>query len=521
MSFTLSRRHLLHGTAAIAAGGLLPATIRSAVAQTPVALNAVTRTLDVKGKSATVLGMMQDSGLSGLFLDPGQRFTVNVVNRLKEDTIVHWHGQTPAVTQDGVAITGEEKLIGPGTTRAYDYAPRPGTYWMHSHQGLQEMQFLAGPLIVRTADDLKQDAQEVTVMLHDFTFKAPEEVMKEVAGAMASMAGGTAGASSGGAAMPGMSGGVMSGGAMSGMTMPSGAMQSGAGGAMPGMTAGAKPSAKPAMQMGGDQPDLNDFDYDAYLANDRTLDDPMVVRTERNGRVRLRIINAASSTIFWIELVGAEGTLIGVDGEQIHPIGGRRFPIAEAQRLDILVDVPRGKVVPVLAQREGDRVRTGVILAAPGATVAKIAELADKASEPMGTQLEARIAALYPLATRKIDRRLSMILGGSMSPYKWSINGRGWEDRQPLRVAKGQRVVIDIVNQTPMGHPMHLHGHAFQVVELNGKTLKGALRDTVQVPPKGSVKIALDADNPGRWVFHCHNLLHMETGMITELVYDT
>ena len=290
-------------------------------------------------------------------------------------------------------------------------------------------------------------------------------------------------------------------------------------GAMPSMGSGAKPMA---MKMGSDgKPDVNDFDYDAYLANDRTLDDPMVVRTERNGRVRLRVINAASSTIFWLELDGADGTLIGVDGEQIHPIRGRRFPIAEAQRLDIMVDVPAGKVVPVLAQREGDRVRTGIILAAPGAQVEKIPELAAKASEPMGISLEVRLSAVKPLAARKVDRQIPVVLGGTMSPYAWAINGRSWSNREPLRVAKGQRVEFDIVNQTPMGHPMHLHGHAFQIVELNGKGLAGALRDTVQVPPRGSAKIAFDADNPGRWVFHCHNLLHMETGMITEVVYDT
>jgi len=224
--------------------------------------------------------------------------------------------------------------------------------------------------------------------------------------------------------------------------------------------------------------------------------------------------------VFWIEL-GAEGTLIAVDGERVHPVRGRRFPIAEAQRLDIVVDVLPGQVVPVLAQREGDRIRTGIILAAPGAKVAKIAELAPKPAEAMGASLEMQLSALNPLAKRAVDRRIQVLLSGSMMPYKWSINGRGWDDREPLRVTKNQRVVLDIVNQTPMGHPMHLHGHVFQVVELNGKALSGALRDTLQVPPSGSAKIAFDADNPGKWLFHCHNLLHMDTGMMTELVYET
>jgi FtsP/CotA-like multicopper oxidase with cupredoxin domain len=86
-------------------------------------------------------------------------------------------------------------------------------------------------------------------------------------------------------------------------------------------------------------------------------------------------------------------------------------------------------------------------------------------------------------------------------------------------IAPGQRVAIEMVNRSMMAHPMHLHGHAFQVVALNGVPLGGAVRDTVLVPPKSSVTIAFDADNPGRWAFHCHNLYHQMTGMMTEVRY--
>jgi FtsP/CotA-like multicopper oxidase with cupredoxin domain len=88
-------------------------------------------------------------------------------------------------------------------------------------------------------------------------------------------------------------------------------------------------------------------------------------------------------------------------------------------------------------------------------------------------------------------------------------------------VAEGERVEILMRNQTGMAHPMHLHGHVFQVVSLEGKRLEGAVRDTVMVPPKGSVTIAFDADNPGRWAFHCHNLYHMAVGMFTSLEYPS
>jgi FtsP/CotA-like multicopper oxidase with cupredoxin domain len=86
-------------------------------------------------------------------------------------------------------------------------------------------------------------------------------------------------------------------------------------------------------------------------------------------------------------------------------------------------------------------------------------------------------------------------------------------------ITRGQRVAIEMLNHTMMPHPMHLHGHAFQVVATNGAPLAGAVRDTVLVPPMGSVTIAFDANNPGRWAFHCHNLYHMMTGMMTEVRY--
>ena len=103
--------------------------------------------------------------------------------------------------------------------------------------------------------------------------------------------------------------------------------------------------------------DLNDVEYDAFLANDRTLDDPLVVRVERSGRARLRIINGAASSAFWIELGELSGTLVAVDGNPVVPVAGSSFPIAIAQRLDLIVDIPTG-TFPVLAQVEGKTQRT-------------------------------------------------------------------------------------------------------------------------------------------------------------------
>jgi FtsP/CotA-like multicopper oxidase with cupredoxin domain len=126
-------------------------------------------------------------------------------------------------------------------------------------------------------------------------------------------------------------------------------------------------------QMGGMAMDLNDYDWDAYLANDRTLSDPEVVQVERGGRIRLRVINAAAATVFWIDTGGAEARLVAVDGHAVQPLSGNRFGLAMGQRLDIEIDLPNESGAwPILALREGARERTGLILATQGAEVRRL-----------------------------------------------------------------------------------------------------------------------------------------------------
>ncbi len=295
-------------------------------------------------------------------------------------------------------------------------------------------------------------------------------------------------------------------------------------GGMAGMDHGnmaAMPAMDHAMMGGGMMGgmDLNDVEYDAFLANDRTLEDPEVVRVERNGRVRLRIINGAASTAFWIDLDGREATVLAVDGNPVAPVVGSRFPLAQAQRIDLMIDVPGGSVVPVFARREGDVARTGIILAAADAAVGKLAGAAAEAEVAVDLSLEERLAAIAPLATHPPDNSQMVMLGGAMAPYAWTLNDRTWEERQKLEVSTGQRVSLGFMNHSMMAHPMHLHGHHFQVVGINGRRFAGAIRDTVLVPPMGTVTVEFDADNPGRWLYHCHNLYHMAAGMMSELVY--
>jgi FtsP/CotA-like multicopper oxidase with cupredoxin domain len=264
--------------------------------------------------------------------------------------------------------------------------------------------------------------------------------------------------------------------------------------------------------------DLNDVQYDAFLANDRTLADPEIVRVDRGGRVRLRIINGASSSQFWIDLGNLTGRVVATDGHAVQPVPGKLFPIAMAQRLDILVDLPAAGTFPILARLEGSVRQTGIILATAGAPISRIADDTE-AAPPIDNSLETRLAAAEPLPARPADIVHTIALGGAMKPYAWSMNGEYWPHITPLMLNKGQRIEIELVNRSMMAHPMHLHGHVFQIVAIDGRALHGAVRDTVLVSPSGRVRIAFDADNPGRWAFHCHNLYHTETGMMTEFRY--
>jgi FtsP/CotA-like multicopper oxidase with cupredoxin domain len=268
-------------------------------------------------------------------------------------------------------------------------------------------------------------------------------------------------------------------------------------------------------------PDLNDVKYDAFLANDRTLADPEVIQVEPGGTVLLRIINSSSMSAYHLDLGALGGKLIAVDGFRVHPIAGQRFPIAAAQRLDIRIAIPHGRVAyPVLAILEGERSQTGVILRAGQALVARVPEIAPMPSPALTLDLEKRLRAAEPLERRKADRIHEIDLTGNMQGYIWSINNVAWnKDVPPLAISKGERVELSIKNKTMMPHPMHLHGHEFQVVEINGKRFHGAVRDSVLVTPGARVVIAFDANNPGWWAFHCHLLYHQDAGMFTTLRY--
>jgi FtsP/CotA-like multicopper oxidase with cupredoxin domain len=389
-----------------------------------------------------------------------------------------------------------------GGSADYDFPLRfGGTFWMHSHQGLQEQRLMTAPLIIHDERD-QPDEQEVVVMLADFSFTPAEQIFENLrkSDSMAGIAKPAGGATASMSKMSDMK--------TESMAKPAGAMTS---------TSSMKMAAP--MSMGQSGPDLNDVKYDAFLANFRTLADPEIVKVEPGGRVLLRIINSSSMSAFHIRLGALDGELISVDGFAVAPIRGRKFPVAVAQRLDIRVSLPPGAgAYPVLAQLEGERSQTGIILVASDAPVTRISDAAEAPSPALTLDLERTLRAQKPLAPRKADRVHTLNLTGEMGGYVWSINNVVWnKDAPPLAVA--ERVELVFVNQTQMPHPMHLHGHEFQVVEIDGERFPGAVRDTVLVTPGRRVVVVFDANNPGWWALHCHLLYHLEAGMFTTIRY--
>ncbi len=481
MTAKLSRRSFLASTG-VCVGGL---ALRSPYAHAlelldqaqpgpkPITLQAMTRTLEINGKAATVMGLLQPNGKQGIESVVDSPFRVNLQNKLTVPTAIHWHGLHSPNNEDGVpGVT--QPAIRPNQSVLYDFPLVPaGTHWMHSHQGLQEASLLAAPLIVYDKNEQSLDEQQVVIMLGDFSFMNPDEVFAKL---------------------------------RAGMKM--------------------KPMGASSMKMAA-KPDANDWNYDAYLANDRTLDDPEVVKVEKSARVRLRIINGSSGTNYFVDLGKLQGELIATDGMPVEPVRGSRFGVAIAQRIDVRVQIPaEGGAFPILALRELSREQTGVILATQEATVPRIPVKAADATGLLTLDQEKSFVAVHPLAPRSAERSFVLKLGGNMSTYSWTINGVSFPVNNPetgkadVFAKYGERVVIKFVNETPMSHPMHLHGHTFQVIDINGQSIKGAMRDTLLVTGNSSISVAFDANNPGLWYVHCHVLWHLAAGMATLVQYE-
>lgn len=461
-----------------------------ASAETPTRLSVKEETITVNGREARILTIRQPDGTPGLSLQKGGGFHVEVSNALPVPTCIHWHGLVLPNLMDGVPFVTQDP-IPPGGTHAYDFPLlQQGTYWMHSHYGLQEQLLNTAPLVVWTPEEKALADIQHVVMLSDFSFTSPDKILAQL---------------------------------RMGMPMKSG-MRGGMGAASTAKLYAQKWDAfsrrfKRA-EVRRPMPDI-DVHYDALLANYRTIDRPETLAVKPGQTVLLRLVAASSATDFLVDTGALDAELLAVDGQSVKPLRGNYFQLAIAQRLDLRVKIPaKGGVFPILFQGEGTRQLAGIVLGTESATLSDLPKEAALPAAGLDNEQEKRLRAAHPLAKKPVDRTCPAVLDGSMRGYVWTINGAAYPNRNSIDVKRGERVEIVLVNRTSMGHPMHLHGHDFQVVEIDGQKIAGAVRDTVEVPPGSTVKIAFDANNPGVWAFHCHILYHMATGMFTVVKYE-
>ena len=405
-------------------------------------------------------------------VNKSDRVRVAFSNELATATSVHWHGLAIRNDMDGVpGVTSPEIPSGAGFI--FDFiTPDAGTYWFHPHSGTQLDRGLYAPLIVEDPNEITRYEREWIVVLDDWTDglgKNPDQILNEL------MQGNSN--SSGMGDMSGM-GGAGDMGGMSGM-------------------------------------DSGDVTYPLYLINGRPINDPEVFSAKSGERIRLRIINAAADTIFQIALAGHMMTVTHTDGFPVEPYQTQLLRIAMGERYDLIITAQDG-VFPLVAESVGKSdiaralLRTGSgKVTEPGYRPVEL-DSHPLTAEMLSAREEVRLAKSSP------DRIQDLILSGSMHPYEWKINGRTYAKTRPLLIERNERGRFRIRNNTMMPHPIHIHGHTFQLGAAGGS---GARKDTVLVPSMGQIDVDLLADNPGKWMIHCHNAYHAEAGMMTRLDY--
>jgi len=395
------------------------------------------------------------------------RFT----NQLPEATTIHWHGISLRNDMDGVPGMTQD-VVRPRSTFDYEFTvPDPGTFWFHPHVGLHLDRGMYAPLIVEDPAEPGRYDREYTLVLDDWTDgigQSPEAAMEDLRAGRG----------------------------------PHAAHQAGGG-----------PHSDFLNSAGGD------VSYPLFLLNGRHSSAPIELTGRRGERLRLRLINAGADTPFRVAIGGHQMTVTHTDGFPVVPVTVDSLMIAMAERYDVVVTVAGDGVFPIMAVAEAKADEAmAVIRSGSGA----VPDPSVRPRELTGRMLQLRdLVAAEPVrfAAGRPDRTYNVKLGGGDAGYVWTLNGKPHGRNKPLEVRQGERVRLDFTNDTTMFHPMHLHGHTFQVINPGGAP--GARKDTTIVRPDEPVSVEFIADNPGQWMIHCHNNYHQEGGMMLTLSYVT
>lgn len=566
---TLLKQTLLSG-GLLAAQGLMPAwaqTGSAGIAPTLPTLSGTDFRLSVghspftlggeTGHAVTVNGTMPAPLIR---LREGQTARLSVTNTLDEDTSVHWHGLLLPFQMDGVpgiSFPG----IRPGETFVYEFPVRQaGTYWYHSHSGLQEAMGHFGPIIIDPAgtDPVTYDREHV-LMLSDWSFIHPHELLERMKKS------------------PGYFNRQRTTveGLISGEDRMSLAERQ--------MWAGMRMDPRDIL-------DVNGSVY-TYLINGHGPSEGWTGLFRPGERVRLRIINAAAMSIFNFRIPGLAMMVVAADGIPVRPVETDEFQISVAETYDVIVQpqadaayavvaeaIDRsGMAVGMLAPRVGMQAAVPPLREVPNLTMADMGmgamdqgsmggmdhsamghdmgaavpmdhsdmAMRDPENAPANMQVGAGVDMISSAPSNRLGERplgltdvphrvlvytdlialqpnpratpptrsLEIHLTGNMERFMWGFDGRRFSELvEPIRFARDERVRVTLVNDTMMSHPIHLHGHFFELVT-GAADDRQPWKHTVNVAPGSQLSFDLTASEPGDWAFHCHLLMHMHTGM--------
>jgi multicopper oxidase len=444
----------------------------------------------------------------------GDELAITVQNRLSEPTSVHWHGIALRNDMDGVEPATPNIPAGQDFTYRFS-VPNAGTYWAHPHLGLEEDMGLYLPVIVDDPTEPGNYDAEWIVVMDDWTDgvgKSPQQLYDALTSpnkpTMQNMPPPASATPTTTRTTPTTTT-ATKGTTTTGTTGRSGT----SGTTSTSAAAGAPGEVGTSDLLGGD---AGDIAYPYYLINGRIPAAATTLNAKPGQRIRIRFINTGSDTAFRVALSGHSMTVTHTDGFPVVPTQVDALLIAMAERYDVIVTAADG-VFPLVAAAEGKNAVARALLVTGSGSQPDPQFRPDELTKRVGTIDMFTATTSVNLGAAEPNLKLPVVLGGDMAKYVWTINGEPYGKTNPLHVRQGQRPIITFDNQTMMYHPIHLHGHTFQLIKPDGSP--GARKDTVVVLPKQKIDAALVADNPGLWMLHCHNTYHAYAGMQTRLDY--
>ncbi|MBY4636160.1 copper resistance system multicopper oxidase [Sphingopyxis sp. XHP0097] len=535
-----------------------------------IRLRIARQTMRIDGKLSRAIGINGTIPGPLVRLREGQQARLTVINDLDEDSSIHWHGLILPFQMDGVPGVSFPG-IKPRSTFVYEFpVVQSGTYWYHSHSGLQEQLGHYGPIVIDPAgaDPIAHDREHV-IVLSDHSRLAPEEIFRKM---------------------------KVNPGHFNRQRQT-----------LSGLLAGKDQPLKERVEWGRmrmdptDVADVNGSTY-TFLVNGYGPRDNWTALFAPGERVRLRIVNASAMSIFNVRIPGLRMTVVQADGLNVVPVEIDEFQIGVAETYDVIVTPVEERAYSFVAEAN-DRSgmaratltpRVGMIAPVPALRARPLATMKDMgmgamsggdagctpehaamghctvadASEPdhaaMGhgghggmdhsmrdfdvapqVKRDPSVQSISPMPVDRMgepgqgledvghevltyhhlvaldrnpdvrapDRSLDIHLTGNMERFMWSFDGVKMSDHhEPIPFIEGERVRVNLINDSMMSHPIHLHGHFFELV--TGKGDHAPRKHTVIVQPGGIATFDFTADALGDWAFHCHLLYHMHAGMM-------